>query len=1009
MINLKNREISIFALFISVIIFSFNAHAELIFVQSFEKGLTPDYSLAAPKPVKVQGQLKTTVGWVTDAAIMGKNALQGVTYKIHSPFKGGKEGTVRFYYFTKNGRPKGDFFTLRGPGETLTLSASGNKLTATITLKGKTIIRNTSFKYAKKPERNGFVQVSWKPGIIAVVDTRLDIPSSIPFAFDSVTIGSLKGTPVNGALDEFAVYDQWQMPETGKREAWMLSWLSDKRVAKVARELGYNIRRAESKGLDVTYCKVAYHISRMAALRCRIKALSAARKKEMLDFVYLKCDEASKQVKRILLGRGDQLKVPNPDLSGLTVKNRALTTKGGEAVLLAQPMYGPDIASTKGITNNDRIYIYPNWTGANSSNTCAKEMNKGIYVTAFAVSDPSEKYPRFPNPKKYLAHFAKTVKMIDDGFARVPCPRAFAINFLNYESGGHFDYNPLSLSAFSTYLKKKYGNISNLNFTWGTKYASFSEALPPKWKKGDKKITPDNRAAWYDWLLFSTNANTKFYQKLRTIIKDKLKHLKVPINVVDCGQLMFPSSSGVACYDWDAMAKINDMTITEGFPRSPWTIQPFAIDPAITFQNDLQVSSQRPDQTVINMEHHCATPVSGRYATGNYYACALLREMLHGASAVGLWSGFHRGDIYRGKPVKGYFASIYQRAIKGKGLRGIYKYYKAILDCRRLAKEIVRFRSAPADTALLYSYTTNRQLPPYQIRDNGWSEHEKSFRRFYKAMNPLGDRIHILTDQQIADGKCGKFKLIIVPSVSHLSIPLVKKLGEYVRNGGTLVLAPGSLMYDEHHKYIPYRRKLFGLELTGWQISGGRRIPFAELSAKPDAIETIAKNYRAKSSKDKVISVPGGGLSKQVKLFTESGLMEIFKSKDSTTLLVNEQNLPVLGKVKYGKGSVYYITIPLEYASYLRILEKIRKDVGIKNVVRIENAQGEIPSGIEMRCVKSGNSLLLYVINLRESPIKDLRIKTDGNYSTFFELIRNKPMSDNFSLARLETKIIRIK
>jgi len=84
------------------------------------------------------------------------------------------------------------------------------------------------------------------------------------------------------------------------REAWTLSWLPDKRIAKLARDLGYSIRKAEAKGMDVAYCKVAYHISRMAALRCRIKKLNKKHKKKMLDFVDLKCSEALKQVKKIL-------------------------------------------------------------------------------------------------------------------------------------------------------------------------------------------------------------------------------------------------------------------------------------------------------------------------------------------------------------------------------------------------------------------------------------------------------------------------------------------------------------------------------------------------------------------------------------------------------------------------------------------------------------------------------------------------------------------------------------
>ena len=51
-------------------------------------------------------------------------------------------------------------------------------------------------------------------------------PISIPFTFQSVTIGSQKGIPASGALDEFAVYDQWSLLGSDHDEAWILSWLT---------------------------------------------------------------------------------------------------------------------------------------------------------------------------------------------------------------------------------------------------------------------------------------------------------------------------------------------------------------------------------------------------------------------------------------------------------------------------------------------------------------------------------------------------------------------------------------------------------------------------------------------------------------------------------------------------------------------------------------------------------------------------------------------------------------
>ena len=993
----------------SLLLIAGTASAELLFVQSFEKGLTPDYTLAAEKPLAVQGNLKTVEGWVTDAAVFGDDGLQSVTYQLASPFQQSREGTVRFNY---TGKGRGEFFTLSGPGQSVTLSGDGKNVIATIVVRGKKITRNSPFDFSKKKI---FVPVRWTADCIRVgYGDCLELPAPIPFAFDTVTIGSRTGTPARGALDEFAVYDEFQPPGTDRSEQLMLSWIPDKRVAAVVRELGYRIRLAEAQGFDVAYCKVPYHIARMAALRCRIKDLDAKRKKAMLEFVTSTCSDALVQVKGIVSGRITPLRVPDPDLTGLTVRHKALVTREGEPVLLAQPMRGPNINSTKGITNNNRIYVYDrdNWGGNPSANAIAEEMNKAIYVSSAILAVPRKGDPdRGGDEAEFLRHVRHVVRTIDKGFAETPCPRAFAISLLNYESGGHLFYDSRTLARFADYLARQYGEIRMLNFTWGTDYASFAEAQPPRWRKGDKKIVPNNRAAWYDWQTFSAENNTRFYREIKKISREELQHLHVPVNVVDCGQLMYPCRSGVIAYDWDAMAGVNDIAITEGLPRHPRTIQPFAIDPVIVFQDDLQVSLHRPDQTVINMEHHCATPGSGRYATDNYYACALFREMFHGASCVGLWSGFHPwGDsIYHGKPVKGYFASIYQRAGKGKELPGIATYYKAILDCRRLAKDIVRFRSAPASTALLYSTTTMRQIPPSHIRDNSWSEHEASFRRFYQALNPLGGRIHILTDRQIADGKCAAHKLIILPAVSHLSIPLVKALSDYTKNGGTLLIASGSLQFDEHHKVVTYLEALFGLRLAGWRLPGGRTIPSAELGADADAIEHLGVTYRAKPVHTRVIP-ENTWMDDRSELLTDGGLIEVFEPEtaDAKTLLADEQGLPVLYGLRYGRGHVYILTVPLTYISYLRILERIRTDIGIETPVRVETPDGTISPAVEMRCVQTGHAIVVYVINLMETPLEDVRLRVRGGAARYFDLIDNRPMGSHLSLKRLETRIIRI-
>jgi hypothetical protein len=327
------------------------ARAEVVLVQSFEHGLTPDYTVAASKPISARGKIRTTDGWVSKAAQFGKDGLRGVTYAVASGYPEAAEGTVRFHY--KGGR-RGVFWRLDGPEESLALAADDH-LVLTARVGGKTHTLTAPFLIS----RRGFVAVSWKPGMVRIGDRVWKTDLRMQFGFTSVTIGAPPGAePPEGAIDEFAVYDEWQ-PLPSDIEALTLAWIPDRDVDELVRRLGYAIRRAEAKGFPVSYQKVAYHVAKMAAMRFRFGILRTdAEKANTLAFVQEKCRQALRETNDILGGGRKPLHVPNPDLTGLTIRNRCFVARDGEPVLVIQPMRGPDLNSTKGITNYTRIYIY---------------------------------------------------------------------------------------------------------------------------------------------------------------------------------------------------------------------------------------------------------------------------------------------------------------------------------------------------------------------------------------------------------------------------------------------------------------------------------------------------------------------------------------------------------------------------------------------------------------------------------------------------------------------------
>jgi hypothetical protein len=64
-------------------------------------------------------------------------------------------------------------------------------------------------------------------------------------------------------------------------------------------------------------------------------------------------------------------------------------------------------------------------------------------------------------------------------------------------------YDDQSLNSFRNYLKQNYGDISNLNRQWSTKYAAFEEIKPPPTVVGLKTESLDSqRGLFYEWNYF---------------------------------------------------------------------------------------------------------------------------------------------------------------------------------------------------------------------------------------------------------------------------------------------------------------------------------------------------------------------------------------------------------------------------------------------------------------------------------------------------------------------------
>ncbi|HEX5323891.1 MAG TPA: beta-galactosidase, partial [Capsulimonadaceae bacterium] len=147
---------------------------------------------------------------------------------------------------------------------------------------------------------------------------------------------------------------------------------------------------------------------------------------------------------------------------------------------------------------------WPDWTwDSHTEDYFVDDQGKsGGLDSNHVVNYSGQDWPQFtyasPEYRNYLqATFTKYLKAVGGD------PNVVAMQMHNepgyfWVGGRVFDYNPKAIAAFRLWLPTQYPNISALNASWGTYFASFAEVDPVK-----QRPPVSNIASWMDWRRFN--------------------------------------------------------------------------------------------------------------------------------------------------------------------------------------------------------------------------------------------------------------------------------------------------------------------------------------------------------------------------------------------------------------------------------------------------------------------------------------------------------------------------
>jgi hypothetical protein len=321
-------------------------------------------------------------------------------------------------------------------------------------------------------------------------------------------------------------------------------------------------------------------------------------------------------------------------------------------------------------------------------------------------------------------------------------------------------------ARFQAWLKAKWGSLRQVNRAYGTRFRHFGDI--------DLPSAASPYGLCFDRWRFNQDRLVAFHEMLRDRIHRYDPALPVHAKVMshafedsgrfevgidherftqldriagnDCGMAFAGARRGEYACDWQTMAM-------------NYTLQ----------------HSVAPDRPIFNSENHLIGDGDTRYLPEAYIRTVYWLEALHGqgATTTWVWERGQSGDLAE---------NILTRANCVRALG------RVALDLQRLASEVHALSQAPAELAILYSYSSLWPSKDYV------DEAQAAFEGAYFA----GAAADFVTERQIESGKLSQYKIVVLPRASHAPAATVKGLNQFLRNGGTVMTVGSCLTRDEY-------------------------------------------------------------------------------------------------------------------------------------------------------------------------------------------------------------------
>lgn len=524
---------------------------------------------------------------------------------------------------------------------------------------------------------------------------------------------------------------------------------------------------------------------------------------------------------------------------------------------------------------------------------------------------------------------------------------------LSNEYGGAC-FCDLCKEAFRGWLKKKYGNIKNLNHQWWNSfwahtYNDFDQINPPS-PLGEFTV----HGLKLDWKRFVSQQTTDFIKHEYDSVKSITPDIPVTTNLMGFYQ-------GLDCRD---IAKVIDFVSWDNYPKWRSTPHDVNVGQYSAMCHDLMRSlNRRPFYLMESAPSHVNWHEYNKLKRPMVHMLSSIQAVAHGSDSV---------QYFQWRKSRGSSEKFHGAVVDHVGNENTRVFRDVTAVGERLEKldEIVGTVVRPK-IGLLYDWDNQWALDMAQgfQRDN--KKVSETNCQYYDAFWSRGVDIDIIgaDSHDFSD-----YKVIFAPMRYMVSDALGAKFSEFVKNGGTLVCTYMTGMVNENDL----------CHLGGWPGAGLREV----FGIWNEEIDTL---YPGESNTVKL---------KDGTEFKAVDYCEIIHSEGAEVLAEYDSDfykgLPAYTVNNYGKGKAYYVAFRDEGSFTSRMVNEILDELDIKS-----EFDGALKRGVTAHSRTDGENTYVFLENYTPD---DFETETAINW---IEVETGKAVSGRFTLPAYGTMILK--